>query len=155
MEENNNKHLIIAGIGIIIIIALAIALPHLKKTVKAPTTDTVAVTTPVVTSAMKSTHPTASADWDAALQKYANRSVTFAADCTASPITQAHKIGTSILLVNDSAVAHTIVVGLNTYTIGAYHYKTTTLTAPNATTAGTVIISCDTQQNAANIGLQQ
>jgi hypothetical protein len=154
MEENNNKHLIIAGIGIIIIIALAIALPHLKKSVKAPTTDTVAITTPA-TSMVKTTSPAVSADWDAALQKYADRSVTFAADCTASPITQTHKIGTSILLVNDSAVAHTVVIGLNTYTIGAYHYKTTTLTAPNATSAGTVIISCDTRQNAANIGLQQ
>lgn len=153
MEENNNKHLIIAGIGIIVIIALAIALPHLKRHVTAPTdSNSSPQATPANASAQTAAtkKSSASAEWNATLQKYANSSITFAADCTASPITQAHRLGSKIALINNSDIAHTITVGTTSYAVGAYHYKTAYLTA-----VGTTIVNCDAHPNVANIGVQQ
>jgi hypothetical protein len=146
--SSNTKHLIIAGIAIVIVIALAIIIPHIKKA-NAPATAP--AVTPV-TMVPASTATTATADsaketaWQAMLDQYTGKLILFTANCTAVPATQTHTVGTKILLVNDSSVPHSVFVGSNGYTIGAYHYKTTVLE-----TSDNLIVSCDKNQNAATI----
>ncbi len=148
--EQHNKHLIIAGIAVVVVIALAIALPHFKQPVLAPTTPADTTVSTAKTTVPVAATPTAGqAAWDAMLKKYQNSSVTFAADCTASPITQALKVGTTVLLVNNSDINHTVTVGTHSYNIGARHYKPIMLQGK-----GSTIISCDGHQNVANIGVE-
>ena len=146
--EKNNKHLIIAGAAIIIVVALAIGLSHMKKNSSNDVTDTPSIVVPDITTTSSST-TSGQVAWDATLKKYENSDVTFAADCTASPVTQALKKGTTVLLVNDSDVAHNITIGAQSYSIGARHYKTMVLSG-----AGTTVINCDSHPNVANIGVE-
>jgi hypothetical protein len=142
---SNTKNLIIAGIAIVVVIAAAIIIPHLKKA-NAPTaapTDSMMTTTEATTPSTPKTDETA---WNAALKEYTGRVVLFQADCSASPATQTHPLGTKILLVNDSAVPHVVIAGVAGSTIGAYHYKTFTIG-----TSDKLIISCDNNKDAATI----
>ncbi len=160
MEQNNKngngsnlssdtKYLIIAGVAIIVVIALAIIVPHLKKPVVAPTTDTAV---PAVSDTTKTPSATdsgkLSADsWTALLKEYTGRVVVLGADCMATPTTLEEGLGTKVLLANNSDVAHTVIFGNNTgYTIGARHYKTALVA-----NTGNTIISCDANQKAATI----
>jgi hypothetical protein len=148
--EQNTKHLLIAGIAVVVVIALAIILPHLKHAPAAPVTDPATVSAVADTaSPAPSTASSRQAAWDAIVTKYKNSAVVFSADCTASPVTQTLAKGTTVLLVNDSDVAHTIMVGTASYAVGARHYKTSMLNE-----GGVAVINCDAQQNVANIAVQ-
>jgi plastocyanin len=151
MEQNNNKHLLYAGLAIIVVIILALAMPYFKKTAVAPTTDTVVTTAaPVAAKPVRAAAPSAAMmAWNATLQKYAHQSVTFAADCTATPITQALKAGTTVLLVDNSTVSHTITINGQSYPMAGLHYRPIVLTGK-----GTTIINCDNKPNVANIGVE-
>ncbi|MDB5188980.1 MAG: hypothetical protein JWM92_578 [Candidatus Nomurabacteria bacterium] len=150
MEQNNNKHLLYAGLAIIVVIILALAMPYFKKTAVAPTTDTVTTPVPVAAKPVHTATPSAAMmAWNATLKKYANQSVTFAADCTATPITQALKAGTTVLLVDNSTVSHTITISGRSYPMAGLHYRPIVLTGK-----GTTIINCDNKPNVANIGVE-
>lgn len=148
MEQNNNKYLLIAGIAIIVVIALAIAVPHFKKSTS--TIDSGVSAVPGLETPQTNASTPASS-WDETLKKYSDSTITFATDCTASPITQTLPKSVTVLLVNNSDIQHTITVGTTSYTVGARHYKTAYLGART----GNTIVSCDNRQNAASIGVQQ
>jgi hypothetical protein len=146
---NNNKHLLYAGLAIIVVIAIALIVPHLHKT--APTTAPVtAATTPTVQAATSPSTETSSAfpsSWTAMLNEYSGRVVIFDAACAATPNSQVQGLGTRIALVNDSNVPHTVIFGNDTgYTIPAYHYKTVLVD-----NSSVINISCDGVQKAATV----
>ncbi|MES2224758.1 MAG: hypothetical protein V4478_02095 [Patescibacteria group bacterium] len=146
--DKNTKNLIIAGIAIVVVIAIAIAMPHFKKGDSTP-----AAVTPVETVATDTKTPVVvdggKAAWEAMLKKFEGKTVTIAADCTATPITQSQKAGTTIVIVNDSDAPHIVFVGTGAYNIGARHYKTLALN-----TVGTTLVSCDSKTNVANIAVE-
>ena len=153
MEQNNKKTLIIAGAAIIVVIALAIILPHLKKTVEAPTitpgAETVVPGTTSATPTKSSTGSTSAttAAYNAELKAYEGKSIVFGSDCTALPNDQVQALGTKILLVNNSNVSHTIIFGNNSgVTIPGYHYKTAIVANSDV-----IVVSCDANQKAATV----
>lgn len=158
MEQNNNtngnnpkltsntNYWVIAVIAIIVVVALAVAIPHLKhSTTPAPDTSTAMIDTGTQTPAVSGTSM-AMTDWNNMFQKYAGKLVVFGSDCIATPNSQILDKGTTILLMNNSTVPHTISVGNDKYALGALHYKTVTLG-----TTGTVGISCDAHTGVASI----
>ncbi len=158
MEQNNpnntstssNKSLIWAGVAILVVIALAIAIPHLKKTTSAPSdaTSTVAGDTSTTTTASGSSKASAGgSSWNAVMNQYNGRTVVFGDNCSGLPTDQVQGLGTKILLVNNGNAAHTVIFGNNSgITIAAHHYKTATVDA-----SATIVISCDANQHAATI----
>ncbi len=153
MEQNNKKTLIIAGVAIIVVIALAIILPHLKKPAEAPTVTpgaetVVPGTTPATTTKKSSTSASAaSAAYNAEVKAYQGKSIVFGADCTTLPSDQVQALGTKVLLVNNSNVSHTIIFGNNSgVTIPGYHYKTALVSS-----SGVTVVSCDANQKAATV----
>ncbi len=161
MEQNNNnqgnryfnksnQNLIIAGIAIIVVVAIAIIVPHLKHSASDTTPAPAAVATDTTTAQSSEGAAAASmASWNALFQKYTGRLVVFGADCDTTPHTQNQKKGTTILLMNNGDVPHTITVSGTSYTVGAYHYKTFMLNTP-----GNILINCDAHNSVAAITVQ-
>jgi len=146
---SNNKHLLYAGLAIIVVIAIALIVPHLHKA--APAAVPAATATPTVQAAASSSATATSAafpsSWTAMLSEYSGRVIIFDATCGATPTNQVQGLGTRMALVNDSNVSHTIVFGNDTgYTIPPYHYKTVLVA-----NSSVMNVSCDGVQKAATV----
>ena len=143
---SNNKHLLYAGLAIIVVIAIALIVPHLHKATPSDTTVPVSATT-AATTPSDTTSSSSSASWTAMLNEYSGRVVIFDAQCSATPNNQVQGLGTRIALVNNSDVSHTVIFGDDTgYTIPAYHYKTVLIA-----NSSVINISCDAVQKAATV----
>lgn len=147
----NTKYMIFAGIAILVVIALAVAVSHMKKDDNdmAPVADTTAVdgtASGTTDTSMKASDGGKSA-WDAMLAQYSGRLIVFGADCNATPTDHVQSLGSTVLLANNSNVDHTISVGGATgVKIGAHHYKTAKITTSNVQ-----VVSCDANAKAATI----
>jgi hypothetical protein len=144
--SSNTKHLLIAAAAIVVVIAVAIIVPHLHTSTTATTTTPVAAATMQTPATAQVSMTTQLAAWNAELAKYNGNMIVFAGDCTATPITQTHKKGDTLLLVNNSNVSHAITVVTMKYTVGGLHYKEVYLP-----TTGTSIVNCDARADTANI----
>lgn len=147
MEKNNNKNLLYAGLAIIVVIAIALIVPHMKKG-PAPAAD---ANVSATDTAGRTQTPAVSAEasmaaWNENYQTYNGKLVVFADNCSATPSTQNQAKGATILLMNNSDTPHTVAVGKNTYSIGARHWKTTYLD-----TVGTINIGCDARAIASTL----
>lgn len=146
-DKSNNKYLIIAGIAIVVVIALAIAVPHFRKQGAAPIADTAAVTVPTTVTTKTKGGDAGQSAWEAMLAQYSGRLIVFGADCKATPTDHIQALGSTVLLANNSDVEHTISVGgASGVKIGAHHYKTAKIATSNVQ-----VVSCDTNAKAATI----
>lgn len=150
-RKSNNKNLIIAGIAIIVVIALAIAIPHLKQGGTTTPVDTTAVANDTNNASSSNGSAVASmAAWNSLFEKYDGKIIVFGADCNTTPHLLQHQAkGTTVLLMNNSNVAHVITAAGSTYNIGAYHYKTIVLNQSSA-----VVLGCDGHADVAAITIQ-
>jgi hypothetical protein len=146
--EKNKRYLLIAGIAIVAVIAIAVAIPHFKNsnTAVAPETTATVVDTPAKAATTKSTDGGAAA-WNSIMAQYSGRLIVFGANCEATPNDHVQALGSTVLLVNNSDVDHTVAVGsASGVKIGARHYKTAKITASSIQ-----VVSCDANQKAATI----
>ena len=148
--KQNNKNLLYAGIAIIVVIAIALVVPHLHKASPAASAPVATTTQSAQVSPVTVGTNPAIASWDGMFKKYDGHLVVFAADCTATPIVQTQSKDANILLMNNSNVPHTITIGTVSYNIGAYHYKNIVMTQ-----TGTNTLTCDARGDAANINVKQ
>jgi hypothetical protein len=148
--SSNSKYMIIAGVAIVVVIVLAIALSHGKKAAPAAAPTDAAMTD--TTSSDTKASSTKAADngqsaWDAVLAKYSGRVIVFDAACNATPTDHVQARGSTMLLANNSDVSHNIIYGATDgVTIGAHHYKTVTIRSSDV-----AVVSCDSNTKAATI----
>ncbi len=144
--------MIIAGVAILVVIALAIGVSRMKKDETVPAADTTSIdggTTDTKADTATTTDGGKSA-WDSMLAQYKGRLIVFGADCVATPTDHIQAIGSTVLLANNSNVDHTISVGGATgVKIAAYHYKTAKITTSNVQ-----VVSCDANPKAATITIK-
>lgn len=133
------KNFWILGIAIVIVAALALGTAYMRKH---RGNDQVSVDDKVVLQECKpgdafnimtgapcpketpdvvSASPTSRAE---TLVRHKGRVLQLTDACVFSPKTQTHRIGTTVMIDNDTDLAQTVGIGTDTYTIGGRHYKT-------------------------------
>ena len=85
--------------------------------------------------------------------KYAGRRIQFNDSCQATPAAQTYKNGTQVMFDNRGAKATTLTIEGVAYPTSAYTYRLITLSSK--TLPHTVIVNCGSQNNVAQITLQQ
>lgn len=81
-----------------------------------------------------------------AMVVYEGKKIDVVDGCKVNPEEQNQKKGTVIMINNNTDTAHTVVVGVKTYSVGAQRYRLSLLE-----TAGEVVVSCDDNEEVAGI----
>ena len=93
------------------------------------------------------------ADYSAALLKYANSRIQIQQSCQAVPNQVTYKSGTAVMFDNRATVAHTVKIDGISYRLSADSFRI--LVLANSNLPHTIMMDCDSSQNVATILLQK
>lgn len=146
-----NKNLLLSGVIIVVVLLLLVAVPKIQNRSKNDTdqTDRSDVATTAVAPQSADAH-TKALTRTQAKEKFANKTIEISGDCSIVPHTLTQPKGTTILLDNNTATAHTLVVGKKTYRISPYHYTLSWLNVDSAT----LPVICDGKDEGATVLVQ-
>ena len=154
MQKNKNTILVIIGLAVIVLVAMAV-IKNNKKVVEPVVVNDQAVeqvNEDVATGAVVIKPTKNSISYQQALIKYKDHRIQLGQDCQATPTKITYKNGTSIMIDNRSNTARTVKVG-SSYTIPAWSFKVVNLTS--STLPATWLVDCGKQQNVATILIQK
>jgi hypothetical protein len=145
----SKKNLVISGIVILVVLALLLVIPRLNGGDSTPETENELTTeqTENGTEQTGSTNEDEPLSRTAALVAYEGKMLTITGDCEVAPEDQTQAAGTTILINNDTAEAHTITVGPKSYRVSGLHYTLSWLNM----VPGTLAITCDGEESDATI----
>lgn len=139
-KVKNNKNLWVSGL---IVVVLVIVLSALPKPAGQDNKDQEILENLTEETSQTEDKPLSRSE---ALIAYAGKKIDIVNGCEVDPESQEQKKGTVIMLNNNTDVAHTVVVGSKTYSVGAQRYRLSLLE-----TAGEVVVSCDDNEEVASI----